>query len=209
MKKDRQQTTDNRQQTIDNRQQKNSLESGVWSLESEKGMVLIVSLLLLLVATVVGITALSTSTTKVMIAGNQRLSEINFSNADGGTSVSTLIMKNLSTYAGNPIITDATFIDESSMNGDCPALGVRNPDSTICAALNVAPDVQYPQVNVDIDYLYPVVKPGSTKEFACGYDSCPSYLSANARLYRINSYSVGAAGSEAGVGALSTYVPPN
>ncbi len=185
-------------------------------LNSQEGMVLIVSLLLLLVATVVGITALSTSTTKVMIAGNQRLSEMNFSNADGGTSVSTLIMKNLSTYTipvVDPIIWDANFIDESSMNADCPASGVRNPDSTICAALNAAPDVQYPQVNpttfVDIDYLYPVVKPGSTKEFACGYDSCPSYLSANAKLYRINSYSVGAAGSEAGVGALSTYVPPN
>ena len=194
MRKNRPQTTDNRQQTIDNRQQKNSLESGVWSLESEKGMVLIVSLLLLLVATVVGITALSTSTTKVMIAGNQRLSEINFSNADGGTSVSTLIMKNLSTYALDPIITDANFIDEAAQDAD-------------------ATDIQYPVGNpttfVDIDYLYPVVKPGSTKEFACGYDSCPSYLSANAKLYRINSRSVGAAGSESGVGALSTYVPPN
>src|SRR4030067_353189 len=62
-------------------------------LNSQEGMVLIVSLLLLLVATVVGITALSTSTTKVMIAGNQRLSEINFSYADSGVSVSAHILK--------------------------------------------------------------------------------------------------------------------
>jgi Tfp pilus assembly protein PilX len=56
-------------------------------LRSEKGMVLIVSLLLLLVATVIGITALSTSTSNVMISGSQRLSEINFAAADSAISV--------------------------------------------------------------------------------------------------------------------------
>ena len=59
MRKDIPQTTDHRLQIIDLYRKKNSLGSGVWGLESEKGMVLIVSLLLLLVATVVGITALS------------------------------------------------------------------------------------------------------------------------------------------------------
>ncbi|MDP3297300.1 MAG: PilX N-terminal domain-containing pilus assembly protein [Thermodesulfovibrionia bacterium] len=197
MRKDIPQTTDHRLQTAKHGTQKNNLCSVFCVLCSEKGMVLIVSLLLLLVATVVGITALSTSTTKVMIAGNQRLSEMNFSSADGGTSVSALIMKNLSTYtipAVDPIITDANFIDEAAQDADIA-------------------DIQYPVGNpttfVDIDYLYVVVKPGSTKEFACGYDSCPSYLSANAKLYRINSRSVGAAGSESEVGTLSTYVPPN
>ncbi|NOY38705.1 MAG: hypothetical protein GXO95_00235, partial [Nitrospirae bacterium] len=49
---------------------------------NEKGVALIVGTLLLLVATAVGVIALSTSTTNVMISGNQRLSEINFAAAD-------------------------------------------------------------------------------------------------------------------------------
>jgi len=161
------------------------------TVKNEQGIVLVVALLLLLVATVVGITALSTSTTKVMIAGNQRLSEINFSAADGGISVSTLIMKNLSTYAGYPI-TDPNFIDEPAQDAD---------------TFDIQYTVGTTTISVDIDYLYIVGMPGSMKEFACGYDYCPSYYSANAKLYRINSLGVGATGSESGVGTLSTYVP--
>ena len=67
-------------------------------LGSEKGMVLILSIMLLLVATVVGITALSTSTINVMIAGNQRLNELCFSSADSGIGVSDPIIDDTAYY---------------------------------------------------------------------------------------------------------------
>jgi len=56
--------------------------------KNEKGVALIVGTLLLLVATAIGVIALTTSTTNVMISGNQRLSEVNFAAADSGVSVS-------------------------------------------------------------------------------------------------------------------------
>ncbi len=169
-------------------------------LNSQEGMVLIVSLLLLLVATVVGITALSTSTTKVMIAGNQRLSEINFSNADGGVSVSLPIIKttwddrNFGTststvYAG--LITDPNFLDEPAQDAD----------------IN---DIQYldlavtTTISIDIDRLYEDQPPGCGMKFATGGEGSGSFCVD--KYYRVNSNSAGPVGSVAGVGALYRYV---
>ena len=219
MRKDRPQTTDNRQQTIDNRQQKNSLESGVWSLESEKGMVLIVSLLLLLVATVVGITALSTSTTKVMIAGNQRLSEMNFSSADGGISISVPIIEttaydravsaNYSTLVIDTADTNGNNIDDfiDEITGGLP----QNGDTA-----SASPDIQFSlgsgtfatTVSVDVDYLYAGSPAGSAIEFASGYEGFGKGAGSGGAevYYAINSLSTGDAGSEAGVYALYRYV---
>ncbi len=209
MRKDRPQTTDDRQQTTDNRQQKNSLKSGVWSLESEKGMVLIVSLLLLLVATVVGITALSTSTTKVMIAGNQRLSEMNFSSADGGISASTPIIETTAydravsaTYSADPDITiSLDFTNEIT--------GALAQDGDTAS---VSPDIQFAlgntTVSVDVDYLYAGSPAGSAIEFASGYEGFGKGAGSGGAevYYTVNSLSQGDAGSESGVFAVYRYV---
>ena len=200
MRKDRQQTTDNRLQTAKHGTQKNNLCSVFCVLYSDKGMVLIVSLLLLLVATVVGITALSTSTTKVMIAGNQRLSEVNFSHADGGVSVSVPIIKAIwddanygtatsAVYAG--LITDANFPQEAPQDADTN-------------------DIQYldlagtTTVTIDIDRLYDSQPPGCAMKFAEGGEGSGSVCVD--KYYRVNSNSAGPVGSVVEVGALYRYV---
>jgi PilX N-terminal len=61
---------------------------------NEQGFVLVVALLALLVVTLIGVLALSTSTTEVMIAGNARLREINLSTADAGLLLSEPVMRN-------------------------------------------------------------------------------------------------------------------
>ena len=211
MRKDRTQNTEHRTQIIDLYRKKNSLESGVWSLESEKGMVLIVSLLLLLVATVVGITALSTSTTNVMITGNQRLSEINLSAADSGLLVSapiindTLFNDKQINAIYSALVSD-NFANEGTTDADCPAL------TGLCTS--AAPDIQYTigdtRVSVDIDYLYAAPPAGSAIMFACGYEGagkCPSSSGGINVYYRINSFSEGDAGSVTGIGAVYRYVP--
>jgi Tfp pilus assembly protein PilX len=217
MRKDRQQTTDNRLQTAKHGTQKNNLCSVFCVLYSEKGMVLIVSLLLLLVATVVGITALSTSTTKVMIAGNQRLSEINFSYADSGVSVSSPILTDTAfngavgaSYTGL-VIAGSNFLNE--VTGALP----RDPD---CAVLSTtcgiaAPDIRYTigatTVSVDVDYLYTTYTTGSAIEFASGYEGLGKGAGSGGSQtnYSINSYGVdsAASGSVTGIGALYRYVP--
>jgi len=183
----------------------------------QEGMVLIVSLLLLLVATVVGITALSTSTTKVMIAGNQRLSEINFSYADSGVSVSAPILKDTAfnsavgaSYTGL-VVAGSNFLSEVTgilpRDADCAVL------STTCGT--AAPDIQYTigttMVSVDVDYLYTTYTTGSAIEFAAGYEGLGKGAGSGGSQsnYSINSYGVESAtlGSVTGIGALYRYVP--
>jgi len=183
---------------------------------SEKGMVLVVSLLLLLVATVVGITALSTSTTNVMITGNQRLNEINFRAADSGIYVSLPIINSIifeksisATYGLDPDLTiDNSLVDEVSgalaRDNDCPVL------SANCST--AAPDLQFRIgsgiTSVDIDYLYSGVATGSAILMFMGYEGTGTGAASGGVLiyYPIDSYAVGPAGSQKSVYGVYQYV---
>lgn len=184
-------------------------------LRSEKGIVLVVSLLLLLVATVVGITALSTSTTNVMMTGNQLLSERAFAAADSGIFVT------------DPIIDDTAYNRAvSSIYTTAPALV---PDPTdfideITGALVMdsddpitSPDIQYTlgagataiTVSVDVDYLYSALAAGSAIEFASGYEGMGKGAGAGGVeiYYAVLSVGQGTLGSESEVCSLYKYVP--
>ncbi len=161
-------------------------------LRSEKGMVLVVSLLLLLVATVVGVTALSTSTTNVMIAGNQKCSEIGFSAADSGVSMSIPVIEaaiagDFTTYA--EFIKDTIFIDVNEDTSDKPS---------------TYPDLRFPvadeTVNVDVDYVYTATPAGCSIEFASGYDI--ANIGCKESFYALNSLGTCGAGSESEVCAI-------
>ena len=180
-------------------------------LKSESGMVLVVSLLLLLVATVVGVTALSTSTTNVMISGNQRLSETNFSGADSGISVSTPIVNDTayrrSVYSiYTSLIPDGTdFVNELSGN---PVMDTDEATSSPDLTFSLGSGAGAVTVNVDVDYLYSGFPPGcSAVEFASGYEGVGKGAMACGEIYyRIESIGQGAAGSEAAVCSIYRYV---
>jgi len=173
---------------------------------SERGFVLIASLLLLLVATVVGITALQTSTTNVMIAGNQRLSEINFSAADSGVSVSVPIIDNTAYSSAVSNIYASLVINPNFVNEISGAL----PDIT------VSPDLQFSvgsgasavTVSVDIEYLYSGSSAGGAMEFASGYEGLGKGAGTGGTeiYYSINSSPAGAVGSQAQVDAVYRYL---
>lgn len=231
MRKDRAQSTEHRRQNTDSRtqtgdyeKQRHSLGSGFsrlpvrdkWALGSEKGMVLIVSLLLLLVATVVGITALSTSTTNVMITGNQRLNEVNFRGADSGINLSIPIISTTvyDRAVGNqyaPLVTALDFVDEMSgglpRDGDCPV-------SSAC--LPSAPDIQFTlgigaaatTVSVDVDYLYSAAAAGAALPMFWGYEGAGTGMGKGGTLiyYPIDSYAEGPVGSQTRLYGVYLYV---
>ncbi len=60
---------------------------------NDKGYILITVLLLLLVLTIVGMSAINTSTVENMLSGNIRLRETNFSMADAGIELSTAVIE--------------------------------------------------------------------------------------------------------------------
>jgi hypothetical protein len=175
-------------------------------MSSERGM-------LLLVATVAGITALSTSTTNVMIAGNRRLSELNFSSADSGAFTTKPVINdtafngvvNVKYLAGaDPLVKDATdFANEigGSLGGDS---AVDNPD----IGFSLGADESATTVFVDVDYLYAAYAPGSAIEFASGYDGLGKGAGAGGAhiFYNVNSVSQGEVGSETEINAVYRYV---
>ncbi len=185
---------------------------------SEKGFVLVMSLLLLLTATVVGITALSTSTTNVMMAGNQRLSELNFSAADSGVPVSSPIVNKIAfskrvssiyTTGTDPLIKNPDAFLNEILHGegtaDCPVF------SASCSV--PAPDIDFAfsDVNtyIDIDYMYAASNPGGPIEFASGYDGLGHGAGAGGVgiYYEVTSVGQGLVGSETVVDGIYRYVP--
>ncbi|MEC4686508.1 MAG: PilX N-terminal domain-containing pilus assembly protein [Nitrospirota bacterium] len=155
------------------------------------GFILIISLLSLLALTAIGILAISTSTTEVMIAGNTRLREIGLSAADSGIELTEPILRN----TDNLEFTDIPQAELSDRMQDLRA------ERNCVSQLN--PDTEnFPvsiggnnNVSVDVDYV-------SAGDPGPGYaleEGGPPIVRKN---YIINATSRGASGSETRVGAV-------
>ncbi len=187
-------------------------------INNQKGVALVVGTLLLLAATAVGVIALSTSSTNVMISGNQRLSEVNFAAADSGVSVSIPVIR--SSIGERDI--DQQYKDQppEKINVDysdtAPANGIPDFVDELVGELPVdddtaseTPDIWFSlgdtSVNVDVDYLYRDYAKGSAIEFASGYEGIGKGAGGKGSVevyYAVNSLGVGSVGSETEVCAI-------
>ena len=64
-------------------------------IQNEKGYILITSLLLLLVLTIVGMSAIGTSTIENLLSGNIRLRDQNLSKAEAGADISASLIEHV------------------------------------------------------------------------------------------------------------------
>jgi len=155
--------------------------------QNEEGFVLIVALLALLVVTIIGVLALSTSTTQVMVAGNERLREINLSAADAGVSLSEPVMR-------NPDRSKYTFLttsgQEQDLRNEIYCKSQMNSDVE-----NFSVDLGRCTVSIDVDFL-------NAGEPSAGYALEEGSQSIVMKDYVINSRSTAGLGSENVVGAL-------
>lgn len=169
--------------------------------KNENGYVLITALLLLLVLTVIGLTAIGTSTVENLLSGNIRLRERNISKSDAGVEICTALVersvREQDTQGFSGIVTDATLPDELRTTPFDP------DDNT---------DVAIPGQNVavDIDRMYSKWMGGTAIEFAAGYEGVgKSGGSGFYTYYRINANSSETLvpNANADVGAIYRYVP--
>lgn len=179
--------------------------------KNEEGFVLVIALLGLLVVTVLGVLALSTSTTEVMMAGNERLREINFSGAEGGLEIAQPVI-NYVAFAGHTacaassicvgIVPNFLTFQQELRSGtpfDPADSCVTNPDITLTVGNTT--------VTADVDYMSSGPCAGSAIEFASGYEGIGSGGSGGVcAYYRVNSMARGGVGSESVVGAVYRYV---
>lgn len=179
--------------------------------KDDKGYILITCLLLLLVLTVIGLSAIGTSTVENILSGNMRLRETNLSKSDAGTTVSVSIIEraigeyNLRGYSN--IVPDANLPIELRAESFSPDNSLDSPD--VVLAVDSCDAAAPPPVRVDIDKMYVKWIGGSAMEFASGYEGMGKSAGSSGfyTFYRINSTGPGIVSSEACVGCIYKYVP--
>ncbi len=177
----------------------------------DNGYILVTVLLLLLVLTVVGMSAIGTSTIENMLSGNIRLRERNIAKADGGADISpavierTVRMQDTKNFTG--IIADNNLPTELRSSPFDPDNTNTIPD-TSDLAIDLHPNSPGADVRVDIDKMYTKWMGGTAIEFASGYEGVgKSGGSGFYTFYRINSTGNDQDSSSACVGCIYRYVP--
>ena len=105
--------------------------SGLKYLSNEKGIVLVVSLMLLVTLTVMGLAAISTTSTEIKISGNERLNAQAFQTAEAGVremlhrmavAPGTMVTVNGGTF--DTAIVDPGWSPVNCTNPPCPLIKV-------------------------------------------------------------------------------------
>jgi hypothetical protein len=137
----------------------------------QKGAVLLVTMMILLILTVFGVAAISTTTSEIRIAANAKAQSGGFYGADGGgrTYVPILIaaIDNRVLPVGPPVM-DSHLVDELM------GMTVAAPDDGISDSPTFHPDLSLTAgsvaVGVDIDRIDQQLLSGGASEFASGYE---------------------------------------
>ena len=168
---------------------------------NERGMALVIALLLMLVGAIIGIFGVNTGIIETRIAGNERLSNLAFYMADGGADLGPVMINDvIANYAipeyGSDITIDSSLMPE--------ILGAADDDPDTAAS---SPDIQNDlgdqrRMDIDVDRLYTKVMQGGGAEFLGGYDGIGSGGSAGGSVgvfYRVDSLGSGPLNSRANV----------
>lgn len=185
-------------------------------LDNERGSVLLVSVLVLLLLTIIGIFATTTTDIELRISGNEKLAKIAFYEADGGTEFGREILEqNIActdgfptapnkTYAliptKNPhvIVDNVIFSQKEKDVHNPPSLpSDTNRDIHIPSDIN-ADDDNKPHTNLTLEYVVRLAT-GSGIEMAAGYEGKGKGAASGGayRIYDIYSQRIGRANSKA------------
>lgn len=165
---------------------------GLFCLPSQEGAALVIAVLILLVLTVIGIYAVSTSTFETRIAGNERVLKDAFYAADGGIDygrrVISLILNNQSLPPG----ANADDVDE--LNKEIRGFEY-HPNSP------VRPTIGNSTMYIPIDRIKVEEPPGASHEFGGVVSEKQTSI-----YYRIDSTSTGLANASSEVEATYRHV---
>ncbi|MGQ9570333.1 MAG: PilX N-terminal domain-containing pilus assembly protein [Thermodesulfovibrionales bacterium] len=175
------------------------------SFQNEKGFVLVIALLALLLVTIIGVLAISTSTTEIMIAGNTRIREMNFAGAESGLEISDPVIRFITFHSDlgdyEAVVSDRGLDKELRIGRPFEPADtcIKDPD----LSLNLGSK----SVTVDIDRMFSTQCEGVATEYASGYEGVGIGGSGNiCAYYVVNSISRSALGSESAVRGFYRYV---
>ena len=136
---------------------------------SEQGSVLIVALFILVILTLLGIMATTTTETEIHIAGNEKFHKIAFQNADSGVYSSPKVITGAFDGGADPAWAGVTYL---------------GPADTFYREImgfdphDVAPDIAFAlgghNITVDVNRVGTEIIPGGSAEFASGAEGVGS-----------------------------------
>jgi hypothetical protein len=170
-------------------------------VDNDRGMALVIALLLMLVAAIIGIFGVNTGVIETRIAGNERLSNLAFYMAEGGTDLGPVIVNDVIANYSIPVYGDEITVDPNLMP---EILGAADNDpDTVAASPDIRNDLgDQKRIDIDVDRLYAKVLQGGGAEFLSGYDGIGSGGTAGGStgiFYRIDSLGSGPLNSRANV----------
>lgn len=159
---------------------------------TEQGTVLITALILLMLVTLAGIIAVSSSTVDTQIAGNSRRVTMALQGAEGGVNLAIPIIESTiptGTLSLSGPVGLITGLDSANLGreimGDLTApvdTVAATPDITMASLGGVS-------VKTDVDWMYSSLSEGGASQFAMGYDGIGGGAGGggSGALYRLNS----------------------
>ena len=178
----------------------NIFKKGFYIGSNEKGSTLIISVLILLLLTVIGIAATNTSTIEILISGNDKVHKMAFHQADGGTEVGIVLVeqeKNLVSFDS----TDLANLGDVNVTSATPSFNEINDmpsDSNRDAYLPKNYTGNEPHTNLTMDAGELKDSGGGSVIMAAGYEGKgKDQFGGYYRVYDIWSQHIGKANSEA------------
>jgi Tfp pilus assembly protein PilX len=178
-------------------------------MRNEKGMILVVVMIMMILVTGLGIMIISSTTSNITVTGNRRLKNDNLYAGESGIDISGPFIEDTS-FERSILQKYSSFSFSSDVTQEILA-EVIDRDDTGDNALS-SPDVTFTlsgkNINIDVDYLYATTAAGGAIEYASGYEGAGKGLGqAGAEIYyRVNILSSGAASSTSKLGALYKHV---
>jgi hypothetical protein len=167
---------------------------------NEKGSALIISVLILLLLTVIGIAATNTSTIEILISGNDRVHKMAFHQADGGTEVGIELVEQNIYMAGFSAAELAGLgdVNVTSVNPDLNDIRDMPSDNNRDAYLPRNYGGNGPHTNLTVDNVKTEYSTGSAIQMAAGYEGIGKGAAGGGSktFYDIWSQHIGLANSE-------------
>jgi hypothetical protein len=164
----------------------------------EEGSVLIVALFILVILTLLGILATTTTETEIHIAGNEKFHKIAFQNADSGVYSTPKVISGAFDGGAAPAWAGVTYLDTpDTFYNEIMGFDAHDP----------APDIQFVlgghNIDVDVDRVGQEIIPGGSAEFASGAEGIGSGSAGGVGiLYDMDSLGEGPSAALSNVGAV-------
>ena len=173
---------------------------------NDEGFVLITSMMIMVILTIIGIMAVSTTEIELMVAGNDKVAKAAFYRADSGIFTAPKVIRE-AIDAGPGIEVRSMALDYDPAPDSDQEEFFRKIMGFNDATTNIAFSQGEGEIDTDIYRSGAAKLPGESVEFASGYDGGPTTSQGVGIFYTLNATGTAPANAESTIQALYRFIP--